>query len=202
MRPFCFVLDLLRVGVCGQGLAPCFRFRTSKKVSVRYVKHDQLTQLLTPVIEALGYECIGVEYSPHRSNALVRIYIDRLPDGITVDDCERVSREVSATLDVDDPIPSHYTLEVSSPGLDRPLFSPAQFAAVMGEMVKLSTNLPLAGRRRFNGRVLEVTDSVVALDQDGQRVEIAHDNIQKARLVPSFDGETFRPHKGGNTTDQ
>jgi len=110
------------------------------------MRNEELTQLLAPVIADLGLECVGVEYSPSHGNSLVRVYIEAADRPVTVDDCEVVSRQVSASLDVHDPIEGRYTLEVSSPGLDRPLYTPEQFARFIGESAKLEVNLPIDGR--------------------------------------------------------
>ncbi len=155
----------------------------------------ELTNLLTPVVADLGLECLGVEYSPSHGNGLVRVYIDAPQRAVTVDDCEAVSRQVSATMDVNDPIPGRYTLEVSSPGLDRPLYTPGQFARVHGRSVKVEVNLAIAGRRRFQGPVLAVEGEDVILEQDGTPVRIAHANIHKAKLVPQFDEPAGKPGK-------
>jgi ribosome maturation factor RimP len=145
-----------------------------------------LTRLLQPLIQDLGYEFVGLEHSSNPKNPVLVIYIDR-PEGITVDDCESVSREVAALLDVEDPIPGHYSLEVSSPGLDRPLFTLEQFERFSGEEVKVSLYAPLDGRRKFRGRILGVAGGRVRLDQDGTAVELDMGNIAKARLVPDYD---------------
>ena len=145
---------------------------------------QQLTELLQPLIEQLGYEFVGVEYQAG-GHALLRIYIDR-SDGITVDDCAEVSREVSALLDVRDPIKSEYTLEVSSPGLDRPLFTVEHFERYVGARAKLTTSAPVERRRKFDGPIVRVEQDMIVIDQDGTEVPIDHGNIVKARLVPSF----------------
>jgi len=150
------------------------------------MRNEELTELLVPVIADLGLECLGVEYSPSHGNSLVRVYIDAADRPVTVDDCEVVSRQVSATLDVNDPIQGRYTLEVSSPGLDRPLFTAQQFARFVGESAKVEVNLAIDGRRRFQGPIRAVEGSTIVLDQDGVAVRIAHDNIHKAKLVPDF----------------
>jgi ribosome maturation factor RimP len=158
--------------------------------------NKELTQLLTPVVADLGLECLGVEYSPSHGNALVRVYIEAPERAVTVDDCEAVSRQVSATLDVNDPIPGRYTLEVSSPGLDRPLYTPQQFARFAGREAKLEVNLAIDGRRRFQGPIRAVEGGDVILEQDGSPVRIAHANIHKAKLVPDYGGPTGKPGKG------
>ncbi len=160
------------------------------------MKDERLTDLLTPVVQGLGLQCLGVEYSPSHGNSLVRVYIEAADREVNVDDCEAVSREVSATLDVNDPIAGRYTLEVSSPGLDRPLYTTAHFARFTGQQVKLEVNLAVNGRRRFNGPIVGVEGNEVILNQDGEPVRIAHANIHKARLVPDFGDEMKKANKG------
>jgi ribosome maturation factor RimP len=150
-------------------------------------KQDQIQTMLAPTVEALGLELLGVEYVAGISSALLRIYIDVADRAVTLDDCETVSREVSALLDVNDPIDAHYTLEVSSPGLARPLFRPAHFAKFAGEVAKISVDLPIDGRRRFQGAIVRVDGDDIVIDQDGVEVSVAHANIAKAKLVPVFE---------------
>ena len=147
----------------------------------------KLTALLQPLVEDLGYEFVGLDYSSNPKNPVLVVYIDR-PEGIKVEDCERTSREIAALLDVEDPIPGHYVLEVSSPGLDRPLFTPAQFERFAGEVVQISLFAPLAGRRKFKGHILAVQGGNIVIEQDGVEVILEHGNIAKARLVPDYDG--------------
>lgn len=150
------------------------------------MKHEQLTDMVSPIILAKGLECWGVEYSPSYGHGLIRVYIDASDRPITLDDCELVSREVSALFDKQEPVAGQYTLEISSPGLDRPLFVPEHFARFIGEQVKLNLTLPLNGRRRFQGVVLGVNGPTITIEQDGVPVDIPHGNIQKARLVATF----------------
>jgi ribosome maturation factor RimP len=150
------------------------------------LKHDELTKLLSPVIATLGLECLGVEFGPHAGNSLVRIYIDAADRTVTIEDCEAVSREVSAALDLNDPVSGRYTLEVSSPGLDRPLFAPAQFARFLGQSAKVQLNVPLTGRRKFSGPIKAVEGERITLEQDGVPVVIEHANVLKANLVYDF----------------
>ncbi|MEJ5207395.1 ribosome maturation factor RimP [Denitratimonas sp. CY0512] len=154
---------------------------------------NQIEALLAPVVNALELELLGIEFNAGSGNAVLRLYIDVDGRAVTLEDCEAVSREVSALLDVNDPIDSHYTLEVSSPGLDRPLFKPEHFARFIGEQAKVTLEFPQDGRRRFQGRILAVADARVTLEQDGQPVELACEAIQKARLVPVFE----KPAKPG-----
>lgn len=157
------------------------------------MKTSQLTELLTPVIEALGLGCLGVEYAQGVRGSLLRVYIDAPGGSVAIEDCERVSREISAALDVNDPISERYTLEVSSPGFDRPLFNLAQFGQFLGERAKLSVNLPVNGRRRFQGTIVRVEADAVVVDQDGVEVLIGEDNIDRARLAPVFEPERPGP---------
>jgi len=146
----------------------------------------QIGALLEPAVEALGYQLAGVEYrSGGPGGALLRVYIDS-ERGITVDDCERVSYQVSGLLDVNDPIAGHYTLEVSSPGLDRLLFRRADYERFAGSLVKVRMTVPQAGRRKFQGRLLRVEDTNIVVDQDGEEVALALDQIEQARLVPEY----------------
>lgn len=125
----------------------------------------RLQALLEPVVTALGYELVGIEQVTGGRRGLVRLYIDQ-PAGVTVDDCERVSRQVSAVLDVEDPIAGGYVLEVSSPGLDRPLYTPAHFARFAGRRARLKLRSPLAGDQR------NVTCTLLGADDDNVRVEV------------------------------
>lgn len=145
---------------------------------------DTLTALLQPVVEGLGYELWELEYQPGRGRGLLRIYIDReARSGITVDDCERASRAVSDVLDARDPIPGNYTLEVSSPGIERPLRTPAHFDRFRGEEAAVVTNQKILGRLNHSGIIAEVSPEAVILDQpDLGRTEIRYTEIKKAHL--------------------
>jgi ribosome maturation factor RimP len=146
----------------------------------------KLTELVQPLVTDLGYEFVGLEYSSNPKNPALVIYIDK-PEGIAVEDCEQTSREVAALLDVEDPIAGHYVLEVSSPGMDRPLFTVRQFEQFIGEQVQLTLFAPLEGRRKFKGRILGVQEEQILIEQDGKEVILKHGNIAKARLVPDYD---------------
>jgi len=136
-------------------------------------------------VRGLGYELVGVEYLPQGRRSLLRIYIDT-PDGVTVDDCERVSHQVSGVLDVEDPIHGQYVLEVSSPGLDRPLFTEEHYRRFAGSRVKLRVSPPLDGRRNFTGVLKGIhDDKVVLVHEDGEWV-IPLDHVEQARLIPDI----------------
>ncbi len=150
---------------------------------------EALIRLLEPEVAVQGCELVELEFHPHRGGGLLRLYIDRMggaADGVTVEDCEAVSRRVSAALDVADPIPGGYTLEVSSPGLDRPLRTRAHFVRFTGDRVHVESLVPRDGRRRWTGKLVAVGESGLTLEVDGQPVELAFNEIKTARLVPDF----------------
>ena len=149
-------------------------------------KATEISNLLAPTVEGLGLELLGVEFAPTGNSAMLRVYIDAPGRHVAIEDCEAVSREISAVLDLEDPITSQYTLEVSSPGIDRPLFTPAQFARFIGEQAKLNLRLPVDGRRRFQARIERVDGNTIVLVFDGREMAVAHENIEKARLVPDL----------------
>ena len=149
-------------------------------------KAEEIRDMLAPTVQALGLELLGVEYAPSTGSALLRLYIDAEGRSVGIEDCESVSREVSALLDVNDPIASEYTLEVSSPGIDRPLFGAAQFARFLGEQAKLSLRVPMEGRRRLQGRIAKVADGRVTIAEEKGEFTVAEANIEKARLVPDL----------------
>ena len=147
--------------------------------------HTHLRQLLEPVISVLGYELVGIENLGQGRNNTLRIYIDKT-EGVTLEDCEKVSRQVSGLLDVEDPIRERYTLEVSSPGADRPLFTREHFASNKGRWVRLRLDKPLDGRRNFKGIIQGMDDEEVLLDVDGTRFSLPLKTIEKARLIPDI----------------
>ena len=148
---------------------------------------NRLTKMLQPLVESLGYEFVGLERSSRPGNAVLRIYIDH-EHGVGLDDCSNVSREVAALLDVEDLISGHYNLEISSPGLDRPLFTLAQFGQFAGKEIQLTLFAPADGRRKFKGRILGVQAECIHLDLGGAEIALNFSNIAKARLVPDYDG--------------
>lgn len=141
--------------------------------------------LIEPVVAALGYELVGIEYMPQGKHSLLRVYIDA-EDGITLDDCSRVSHQLSGLLDVEDVIKGQYNLEISSPGLDRPLFTAEQFARFAGHEVKIRVSIPQAGRRNFQGVLRGIQDDAVMLDLESEQVAIPLNAIDKAHLVPEL----------------
>ena len=159
-------------------------------------KADQIAELLSPTVSALGLELLGIEYLPAPGGATVRLYIDVPqvdagqidvePRLVGIEDCAAVSREVSAQLDVEDPITGNYTLEVSSPGLERPLFGAAQFARFVGESAKVVLKLPQDGRRRLQGKIARVEGSIITFALEAGEFVVDAANIEKAKLMPDW----------------
>ena len=152
------------------------------------MKHDplQLGDMLEPGITSMGYELVGVEFQTGgKSGGLLRVYIDS-EAGISAEDCQKVSYQVSGVLDVEDPIPGHYTLEISSPGLDRMLFRKQDFDRFAGQLIKLRTVYPIEGQRKFKGRLLGLQGENVVFEQDDMEISLPFDQIEQARLVPEY----------------
>lgn len=147
---------------------------------------EQLIKLLEPALQTLGYELWHLEWIGVGSGRVLRIYIDR-DEGIDVDDCEKVSREVSAILDVEEPIQGRYNLEVSSPGLDRHLVRPAHFQRFVGQLARLKLALPKNGRRSFRGAIARADDTDMAIITDEGELPLKYEEIESARLVPEID---------------
>ena len=149
---------------------------------------EALLQMMEPVVEALGYELVDVEFAQSGRSGVLRLYIDKprvdAGAGVTVDDCARVSHAVSEQLEVEDPIPGHYSLEVSSPGFDRVLRKRAHFERFIGERIFVELKLPLNGRRRFAGPLRALTEDSVVVEVDGQDYTLPLERIQKAKLKP------------------
>lgn len=141
-----------------------------------------LNNLIKNTVEGLGYVLWGYEYRPHGETALLRIFIEK-DEGVTIDDCAKVSRQIGAVLDVENIIPVAYILEVSSPGMDRVLFTPDQYQAYIGDTLKIRTRTPIDERRNFKGTLIEAGESVVTIEVDKQNFEIPYESIDRARLV-------------------
>ncbi len=162
---------------------------------------EHLVDLIEPIVEGLGYECVGIEYNPHPKHGLLRIYIDS-ENGILVEDCSKVSHQVSGIMDVEDPIQGNYHLEVSSPGEDRPFFKASQFERYIGSMVACVLYTPIAGRRKITAQIEKVDGDLITLRQsstehhqkaqaghlpEGDQVfEVPFNAMSKARLVPEY----------------
>lgn len=147
---------------------------------------EHLLALIKPIVEGLGYECVGVEFNPHPKNGLLRIYIDK-EKGVVLEDCSKVSHQISGVLDVEKPISTHYNLEVSSPGTNRPFFKLSQFEQYIGSIITINLLKPINKQRKITGQIESVKDTVVLLKQDNQLLEIPFRVMSKARLVPEYD---------------
>lgn len=148
-------------------------------------KQDTLLALIVPVVEALECEFWGMEYLSQGRHTTLRIYIER-EAGVMLEDCEKVSRQISAVLDVEDPISGEYTLEVSSPGVDRPLYTPDHYQRFTGEKVELRLRVPYQGRRKFSGNIVGVEADEVVIRVGDEEFLFPIDSIEKANIVPQF----------------
>jgi len=148
-------------------------------------QHNELIELLEPVVTALGYEMLGIEHFRQKDGSMLRLYIDN-DVGITLDDCTRVNHQVIGVLDVHDPIKEKYFLEISSPGLDRPLFTLEQFQRFLGEKVKMKLREKIEKRRKITGVIKAVEETAVIVGADGVDYVIPADAIDSARLVPDI----------------
>lgn len=147
---------------------------------------QRLTELLDAPIVALGYELWGIEFIRAGKHSTLRVYIDHA-NGISVDDCAEVSHQVSALLDVEDPITTEYYLEVSSPGMDRPLLKPEHFARYIGQVATVTLRMAVNNRRKYKGTIKQVDGEMITLTIDGRDEILAFANIQQANLIPNFD---------------
>ncbi len=146
----------------------------------------KLQETVRNVVEPMGYELVGVEYlSGYQGGNLLRIYIDT-EKGINVDDCAAVSHQLSGVFDVEDPLPAQYSLEVSSPGLDRPLFDTEDYQRFVGRKVNIRLDSSIGGRRKYKGLLVGVEDDEVLVEVDGEVYPLFMEQIQEARLVPEI----------------
>jgi ribosome maturation factor RimP len=147
---------------------------------------QRLTEILDAPVVALGYELWGIEFIRAGKHSTLRVYIDHA-NGISVDDCAAVSHQVSALLDVEDPITTEYYLEVSSPGMDRPLLKPEHFARYIGQVATVTLRMAVNNRRKYKGTIKQVEREMITLTIDGKDEILAFANIQQANLIPNFD---------------
>ena len=143
---------------------------------------DKIEELIKPSIESMGYELWGTEYLAQGRHSLLRVYIDK-EDGIGISDCEKVSHQISALLDVEDPISGNYSLEVSSPGIPRPMFSNWQYERYINSHVQIKLFKPVDSKRKFTGIIVAVKDNILVLDVDGVKQDFIFSNIAKAILT-------------------
>jgi ribosome maturation factor RimP len=144
-----------------------------------------LWELFEPVVNGMGFDLIEIEYFPNPKHGVLRLYIDK-PGGVVIDDCSDVSQQISALIDVEEPVSGQFNLEVSSPGLDRPLRRVKDFQRFVGSLVKLKTIMPLDGQRNFKGRLLSADENVVVIETDTEELSLPMSAIEKARIVPEF----------------
>ncbi|KTC64555.1 NusA-like protein (plasmid) [Legionella adelaidensis] len=143
---------------------------------------DEIEALIEPTIENMGYTLWGCEYLAQGKHSLLRIYIDK-PEGIQLEDCEKVSKQVSAILDVEDPIPGNYSLEVSSPGIPKPLFYNWQFREYLGQEVNIKLYKPVGGKRKITGLIAAADEDKLTLKVNNEQQEFLFSNIVKANLT-------------------
>jgi len=144
---------------------------------------EQVEELLTPTITGMGFDVVQVKLIDGNNSRMLQIMAER-PDGsMSLDDCEMISKQVSAVMDVEDIITTAYRLEVGSPGIDRPLRNEAEYAKYAGHQVKVELMLPTAGRKRFTGAIKSSTGGVLTLTVDSKDVEIPTEDVQSAKLV-------------------
>lgn len=141
--------------------------------------------MLAPATEAIGFELLGLEFIRAGKHSTLRVYIDS-SEGVDVDDCADVSYQVSAVLDIEDPIKSEYNLEVSSPGMDRPLFKPEHYEAVLQQEISVKLQMAVDGRRNFKGQLIKCEQNTFFLEVDKNTYEVSYDNVTKANVVPNF----------------
>lgn len=149
-------------------------------------KQSQLEELLAPVVASLGCDLWGLEYFAQGKRSMLRVYIEKKPDGVLIEDCELVSRQVSSVLDVEDPITGEYTLEVSSPGMDRPLFKLEQFSDYLGQIIAVKLRIAFDGRKKFTGILKGVENGEVVLEVDAEEYLLPYELVDKASVVPRF----------------
>ncbi len=148
-------------------------------------RNAELEKIIRPAVEATGFEFWGLEYLAQGKHSVLRVYIEH-ENGIDVDNCAEVSHQVSGVLDLEDPIQGYYNLEVSSPGMDRPLFTEAQFALYQGQDVELRVATAVNGRRKFKGTIEQVEDGIIHVLVDGESYPIPCPQVEKAHLVVNF----------------
>jgi ribosome maturation factor RimP len=146
---------------------------------------ERLVEMLEPAVAALGFELWGVEFVRAGKHSTLRVYIDH-DNGISVDDCADVSHQVSALLDVEDPISSEYYLEVSSPGMERPFFSAAQMQDYLGETAAVELTMAQQNKRKFKGVIKAIDGDQVEFEVDGEPLKVSYSTVKKAHLVPQF----------------
>ena len=144
-----------------------------------------LEAICRSVVESLGYELVDLQFVKEYQKWVLRVFIDH-DEGIGLDDCEKVSKALSSALDEEDPIPHNYVLEVSSPGLDRPLKNEKDFERFKGYRIKVKTFSPIEGRKTFDGYLVGLNDGKIVLNVESEEMQIPRDQVSSVRLVPEF----------------
>jgi len=149
------------------------------------VKADELSNLIDPIVRSYGCELWGVEYRTAKASANLRVFIDK-EEGVSIDDCSNVSRQISAVMDVEDPIKVPYQLEVSSTGIDKPLMSIEHYRRYTGHVVKVKLQRPIEGRRKLQGRIISADQNTVVIEEERTEYALPYDAIGRGRLVIEF----------------
>ena len=147
---------------------------------------EMIKEMLEPAVNAVGMELWGVEFLSQGRHSILRVYIDS-DNSVTIDNCEAASHQVSGVLDVEDPISGEYNLEVSSPGMDRPLFTFDQFSRYVGELIKVRLQMAVDGMRNFTGKLVQAENDSLTFEVESQQLTVSINQIDKANLVPNFD---------------
>lgn len=148
-------------------------------------RHAELEKVIVPIVNGFGFTWVGLQYFPQGKRTILRIYIDK-PGGVTLDDCTQVSRQVDAALSVEDLLKGDFTLEVSSPGVDRILFTAAQCETFIGKGISIRLSVPIEGRRNFTGTLQSVQDDRICVDSENRVITLSFTDIEEARLVPEW----------------
>jgi len=155
------------------------------RVKRNTVKADELSNMIDPIVQSFGCELWGVEYRTAKASAHLRVFIDK-QEGVSIDDCSKVSRQLSAVFDVEDPIKVPYQLEVSSTGIDKPMMSMAHYQRYQGHVVKIKLQRPIDGRRKLQGQILSAEADTVVIEEQGTEYALPYDAIGRGRLVIEF----------------
>ncbi|MBF7082368.1 ribosome maturation factor RimP [Desulfallas sp. Bu1-1] len=147
---------------------------------------QEIEEIISPVLDDMGIELVDIQYLKEGGRWILRIFIDQ-PGGVGLEDCQSVSERIDPLLDEKDPIPQSYYLEVSSPGLDRPLKKLADFERFAGKEVNVTTYVPVNGKRKFKGKLITASSHAIILETGGNDVEIPMEQVASARLVPMID---------------
>jgi len=156
------------------------------RLTVSSKRIETLCAMLEPAVNAVGMELWGVEYISQGRHSILRVFIDS-ENGVSIENCEAASHQLSGVLDVEDPINGEYNLEVSSPGLDRPFFKFSQYAGFEGELIKVRLQLAVDGMRNFTGRLVAAENDQLTFEVDSKTLTVSINQIDKANLVPTFD---------------